>query len=122
MEHENDIIGWSNMTFLLGGTMVWQQNDSMQYIQHESALYYDIWQTKLRHWDSCDSISKKKNVLRCLSSCCISCLPDLLCRIKHVVSELHFDKEIQWYPESLSASLTSLSVSLLRSRCIRLSP
>lgn len=57
-----------------------------------------------------------------VSSCCICCLPDLLCRINHVVSALHFDKEIQWYPKSLSASLTSLSISFCPSQRIRLSP
>ncbi len=44
--------GWSNMTLYLSDLA---QGDSVQYLQHESALYSDIWRTKLQCWDSCDS-------------------------------------------------------------------
>lgn len=44
--------GWSNMTLYLSNLA---QGDSVQYIQHESALYSDIWRTKLQCWDSCDT-------------------------------------------------------------------
>lgn len=108
--------GWSNMTLYLSDLA---QGDSVQYIQHESALYSDIWQTK-QCWDSCDSKLPSGACHNTASNCKMSsCYARLIMLFLNYISIKRYSDILAlylplWHPSLFLSVHQSISVSHLK--------